>query len=274
MDPRAKVLIGELAPSRRTARAIAPLKFLRDVTCSNLAYQAAKRCAPLKADGFAVHPYQFLDAPHVAAGRPDDVPIGALSRLTTALDKLARRHALATPRGRKMELYLTEFGYLTAGPRTQKPKIRAAWLSSAFGIARRNPRVRQLLQYQLIDPPDDVLWHSAILDQRRLAAGDLRRPREGLAPPTADVPARPVTHRKRRRAVRSRASASHEGGVREDQGRHAVGYRSRLGDRRARSRRAQAGGGLDPLGGGGLVPLRRAPAPRRHRPALSDRRRP
>ena len=62
-----------------------------------------------------------------------------------------------------MDLYLTEFGYLTAGDRAQKPKVRAAWLASAFNIARRNPRVKQLLQYQLVDPPAAELWHSAIL---------------------------------------------------------------------------------------------------------------
>lgn len=161
-DPRAKVLFGELAPIGG-GRAIAPLKFLRDVTCSTAAYKAKRRCAPLKADGFAIHPYQFLAAPHVVAGRRDDVPIGALSRLTGALDKLARRRALVTPSKRKMGLYLTEFGYLTVGSRAQKPKVRAAWLASAFNIARRNPRVHQLLQYQLVDPPDDELWHSAIL---------------------------------------------------------------------------------------------------------------
>jgi hypothetical protein len=161
-DPRAKVLFGELAPIG-DGRVIAPLKFLRDVTCSNAAYKAAKRCAPLKADGFAIHPYQFLSAPRIATGRPDDVPIGGLSRLTTALDKLARRKALATPAKRPLDLYLTEFGYLTVGDRAQKPKVRAAWLASAVSIARRNPRVRQLLQYQLVDPPAHEVWHSAIL---------------------------------------------------------------------------------------------------------------
>jgi hypothetical protein len=161
-DPGAKVLFGELAPIGG-GRAIAPLKFLRDVTCSTRAYKAAKKCAPLKADGFAIHPYQFTSAPQRVEGRPDDVPIGALSRLTTALDKLAKRKALSTPSKRKMDLYLTEFGYLTAGNRAQKPKVRAAWLASAFRIARRNPRVRQLLQYQLVDPPEEELWHSAIL---------------------------------------------------------------------------------------------------------------
>ncbi len=165
VDPDAKVLFGELAPIGG-GRAIAPLKFLRDVTCSNAAYKARKKCAPLKADGFAIHPYQFQHAPHKVAGKPDDVPIGALSRLTGALDKLARRNALATPDRRKMELYLTEFGYLTKGKRAQKPKVRAQWLHDAFHIARRNPRVRQLLQYQLIDPPSHELWHSAILDRK------------------------------------------------------------------------------------------------------------
>jgi hypothetical protein len=161
-DPRAKVLFGELAPVG-DGRVTAPLKFLRDVTCSTAAYMAARHCAPLKADGFALHPYQFLAAPQVAAGRPDDVPIGSLSRLTRALDKLARRRALATPAKRPLDLYLTEFGYLTMGDRAQKPKVRAAWLASAFTLARRNPRVKQLLQYQLVDPPEDEIWHSALL---------------------------------------------------------------------------------------------------------------
>jgi hypothetical protein len=161
-DPKAKVLIGELAPIGG-GRAIAPLKFLRDVTCSRPSYAAAKKCAPLKADGFAIHPYQFTSAPTVLAGRPDDVPIGGLPRLTAALDKLAKRNALRTPNKAKMGVYLTEFGYLTAGNRAQKPKVRAAWLASAFALARRNPRVKQLLQYQLVDPPEEELWHSAIL---------------------------------------------------------------------------------------------------------------
>ena len=64
-----------------------------------------------------------------------------------------------------MELYLTEFGYLTKGKRAQKPKVRAKWLHDAFNVARRNPRVRQLLQYQLVDPPSHEIWHSAILDR-------------------------------------------------------------------------------------------------------------
>jgi hypothetical protein len=170
-DPKAKVLFGELSPNG-SDRSIAPLKFLRDVTCSKRNYRAAKRCTPLKADGFAIHPYQFTKAPTIATGKRDDVPIGALGRLTTALDKLARRKALRTPSGAKMGVYLTEFAYLTMGSRAQKPKVRASWMQAAVKLARRNPRVKQLLQYQLVDPPDTEYWHSAIIDRhgKRLPA--------------------------------------------------------------------------------------------------------
>ncbi len=162
VDPKAQVLFGELAPNR-DGRTIAPLKFLRDVACA--------KCAPLKADGLALHPYQLTKAPTVSSGGPDDAPISQLSRVTKTLDQLAKRRKLATPKGRGLDLYLTEFGYLSAGDRKQSASRRSAWLRSAFTIARKHPRVKQLLQYQLVDPPAHELWHSAILDRhgRKLA---------------------------------------------------------------------------------------------------------
>jgi hypothetical protein len=164
-DPRAKVLIGELAP-QGGVHAIPPLRFLRQLTCSKPNYRAARHCAPLRADGFALHPYQFTSAPRRVFGRADDVTIGSLGRLTAALDKLGRRHALSTPNGHRMDLYLTEFGYLTRGHRAQNPRTQAAWLADAFKIARRNPRVKQLLQFQLVDGPARDHWHSAIVSHR------------------------------------------------------------------------------------------------------------
>jgi hypothetical protein len=164
-DPKAKVLFGELAPIGG-GRAIAPLKFLREVTCSRSNYKASRRCAPLKADGFALHPYQLTSDPKRPAGRADDVPISQLSRLNAVLSKLARRKALATPSKRALNLYLTEFSYLTGGNRAKQPKVRAAWLASAHAIARRNPRVKQFLQYQLVDPPSSQLWRSGIMSHK------------------------------------------------------------------------------------------------------------
>ena len=64
------MLFGELAPIG-DGRTIAPLKFLRDVTCSKAELQGrASSCAPLKADGFAIHPYQFTQRAPSAAGSP------------------------------------------------------------------------------------------------------------------------------------------------------------------------------------------------------------
>lgn len=170
VDPKAKVLFGELAPNK-DGRTIAPLQFLRAATCSKANYKAARKCAPLQADGLAIHPYQLTKAPHKPTGRADDAPISQLKRLTKALDKLAMRRALATPRKRGLDLYLTEFGYLSQGARKQPASRRSAWLAGAYRIARKNPRVKQLLQYQLVDPPKRELWHSALLDRkgRRLA---------------------------------------------------------------------------------------------------------
>jgi hypothetical protein len=164
VDPKAKVLFGELAPNR-DGRTIAPLKFLRDTSCVNARYKHTKRCTALKSDGLALHPYQFTKDPRKASGGPDDAPISRLPRMTAALDKLAKAKALRAPSGRGLDLYLTEFGYLSAGSRKQPQSVRAAWLRSAFRIAAHNKRVRQILQYQLVDGPPTDLWHSGVLDQ-------------------------------------------------------------------------------------------------------------
>jgi hypothetical protein len=157
VDPHAEVLMGELAPNGG-GKAIAPLQFLRDM------FRGAK---PMKADGFAMHPYQLTSAPNtVAKGKPDDVSIGTLPRLTTALDALYKAHKLQTPSGRKLDLYLTEFGYLTVGSRRQPQSRIANWLVAAIEVARKNKRVKQLLQYQLIDPPKTALWHSALMTRK------------------------------------------------------------------------------------------------------------
>jgi hypothetical protein len=93
------------------------------------------------------------------------VTIGTLDRLTRALNTLAHRRKLTRPNGHHLNLYLTEFGYLSRGSRAQSARTRARWLASAYKIARRNPRVKQLLQYQLVDKPKSVAWHSAVMSR-------------------------------------------------------------------------------------------------------------
>ncbi len=190
-DPAAKVHIGELAPQGRKNVATSPLAMLRELTCSKKSWKAARRCAPLRADGFAHHPYAFTVKPSKHFGGPEDVTLATLSRLTKALDRLAKRRALATPDGKRLDLYLTEHGYFASGKRKLSQAKRAAYLRQSFDIALRHPRVRQLLQYLLVAPPAErdtfptqIADHSgrehlsfgALADWTRSHAGQLARP--------------------------------------------------------------------------------------------------
>jgi len=38
------------------------------------------------------------------------------------------------------------------------------WLRSAYSLVRKNKRVKQILQFQLVDGTPDQLWHTAIVD--------------------------------------------------------------------------------------------------------------
>jgi hypothetical protein len=155
-DPRAQVLIGETAPNGVRGRVTAPLRFLRRVACATRAYRPAGGCRPLRADGYAHHPYQFLTPPERPRAGADNVGIGSLGRLTAALDRLAGAGLLSTPGGEPLPVYLTEFGYFRRGRRVLPPGRRAAYLRRAFALAARHyPRVRQMLQYLLVSPPRD-----------------------------------------------------------------------------------------------------------------------
>ena len=225
VDPNAKVLFGELAPNR-DGRTIAPLKFLRDVTCSKANYKAARKCAPLKADGLALHPYQLTKSPPITSGGPDDAPISQLSRITKALDKLAKRRALATPNKRGLDLYLTEFGYLSAGGRKQS----------------REPPLR-LAELRLQDRPQEPAREAAApvparrsARPRAVALGDPR-------PPRAQVGA---VRGPRPRCLSSLTdtiapSSSREESLVKTRAAMLTGDRPRLGGHRAGTRRSRAG---------------------------------
>jgi hypothetical protein len=147
-DPNAQVLIGETAPYAEPGVTTAPLAFLRQLAC--------RGCAELRADGYAHHPYEFTDPPEFEYPGAQNVTIGTLSRLTRSLDQLAADRLLATPAGRPLPVYLTEFGYFASGRRALPAGLRADWLVRAYAIAARMyPRVRQMLQYLLVSPPSN-----------------------------------------------------------------------------------------------------------------------
>jgi hypothetical protein len=151
-DPAAKVLIGETSPYSRPGLATSPLAFLRKVTCVDRNYRRVRGCAPLRADGYAHHPYDFRHAPNYQYPGADNVTMGTLSRLTRALDRLKRAGALRVNGGGRMPLYLTEYGYFASGHRALSSRTSSRYLGQAYSMALRNPRVKSQLQYLLLSP--------------------------------------------------------------------------------------------------------------------------
>ena len=160
--PRAQVLFGETAPQVDRWRFTAPLAFLRAVTCVDAHYRHRNRhCPKLVADGYATHPYNYNHSPTYRGLTKDDVTIGTLSGLGYALDRLRSLGALRTPKRGSLPVYLTEFGYLakpTRWERAWSESQRRRWVPQAFGIAQRNFRVRQMVEYQLFAPPCPSNW--------------------------------------------------------------------------------------------------------------------
>lgn len=147
VSPDAQVLIGETAPYVRRGDGVAPLAFLRRLV----------RAGPLEADGYAHHSYDFEAPPERDYPGDDNVTLGSIERLAAALDRLAASGALRDRRGRALDIWVTEFGYLQRTPRAQPPERRADYVRRAFELAaRHHPRVRQLLQYLLVAPPEDL----------------------------------------------------------------------------------------------------------------------
>jgi hypothetical protein len=191
-DKRALVLIGETAPYAINRRAIAPLEFLRDITCATgaksggdsgsgaldpgvdpeaedarsarvRAAQSRSRppkltrgpCKPLRADGYAHHPYDYRHKPDYAYRGADNATLGSLDRLTGTLQSLAKIRALTTPRGKQLPVYLTEYGYFQSGKYALGDAVRSNYLRQAFTIAQRDRNVMQMLQFTLVTPPEN-----------------------------------------------------------------------------------------------------------------------
>lgn len=142
------VLMGETAP-RGTREALPPLLFLRETLCLTPAYQRRGGCEPLPTDGWATHPYTgqtpFLKRKRVPK---DDVTIGTLSRLTTALDRAASAGVVS----RGLPVYLTEFGMQSLpDPLGVDLQKQAEFRAISEQIAWKNPRVAWFAQYLLRD---------------------------------------------------------------------------------------------------------------------------
>jgi hypothetical protein len=167
-NPKAIIAFGELAPyPSKAGVALEPLKFLRQAFCLNPSNKPnGRRCAPLKADAFAYHPYDFARAPNKkfvpakGVSGKDVVTIANLGDLTKMLDALKRYKRLSPSKGSFLPIHLTEYGYFASKePGGSAAKIvfpeatRAKYLVQAFQIAQKNPRVKSMLQFLLIQYP-------------------------------------------------------------------------------------------------------------------------
>jgi hypothetical protein len=175
-------LIGELAPEGDTragpARPVAPLPFLRALYCVDATGRpltgAAARAggcpaggergsfraahpALFHATGFAHHPYSFFLAPAAQMSDPEFAPLADLDRLEGTLDAIFTRYGV----GRRLPIYLTEYGYETDPPnpyRGVSPATQAAYLDEGAYMAWRDPRVRALSQFLLRDSAPDAAY--------------------------------------------------------------------------------------------------------------------
>jgi hypothetical protein len=141
-----KVLFGETAPFGRSGSSVAPLTFLREALCLNSQYRKRPGCSKLQMYGYAHHPYTYpkLQSPFYSPPSPDDVTIGVLERLSSALDKAARAKAIPG----HVPIFITEFGVET------KPNAfglffgeQVEYQAICEKIAYNDPRVASFAQY-------------------------------------------------------------------------------------------------------------------------------
>jgi hypothetical protein len=142
------ILIGETSP-RGNENVVHPLAFLRGMLCLNKDYRRARKCSRLEADGYAHHAYTTRTGPRFMPPSKDDVTIGVISRLVSALDRAARARVL--PSG--LRIYLTEFGIQSAPDKVSGVSLarQPAYYAIAERIAYVNPRVALFSQYLMSD---------------------------------------------------------------------------------------------------------------------------
>ncbi len=163
-NPKAEVVMGELAPHFQRNISMPPLQFIREMVCVNKKLKrtprANRKCGrkPLKLDAFATHPYDFEHKPTKRRPNPDELTIANVNALPTLLNKL-RKKGLIKPRRKKFPIYLTEHGYMVAdNPAVRRERRipesrRAKWIVQSWEIAQKAPRIKQNLHFGFISPP-------------------------------------------------------------------------------------------------------------------------
>jgi hypothetical protein len=167
-----QVLFGETAPVG-TGHVVAPLTFLRGALCLSASYKRASSCSKLPMAGYAHHAYTTKAGPFYVPPGPNDVTIGVLSRLTSALNRAAAAGAI--PSG--TPIYLTEFGIQSVPDPLYGVSLaqQAEYLGISEHFAYNNPRVKLFSQYLLRDdqtlPGPPITAYSGFQSGLELANG-------------------------------------------------------------------------------------------------------
>ncbi|WP_187369459.1 cellulase family glycosylhydrolase [Baekduia soli] len=193
---RTPVLFGETAP-RGTSHVVHPLIFLRTAMCLDAHWHKRASCHRLPADGYAHHAYTTRSGPYFVPPSPNDVTIGVLGRLNSALARAGRAGAVR----KGLPIWLTEFGiqsfpdHLFGVSETTQAEYRAI----SERIAYDNPRVAMFSQYLMRD--DLPVAGAASALQRyggfesglRHSDGDPKRAYDGFRLPLVAIPGRTRT---------------------------------------------------------------------------------
>ncbi|MBW3607533.1 MAG: cellulase family glycosylhydrolase [Actinobacteria bacterium] len=171
------ILVGETAPQgqgnkKDLTQSIDALKFIRRLYCvdNNLNVlkgpQASLRDCPgdvstfvaqnpalFRATGYAHHPYALLSPPSRRSRSADWVSMADLRALSSELKRIYRRYRQKMQTKRGVPLYLTEYGYQTAPDPITRVSFskQAAWINEAEYMAYKNPNVRAVNQFLLVD---------------------------------------------------------------------------------------------------------------------------
>jgi hypothetical protein len=147
-NARDTILFGETSPVGN-ANIVSPLAFLRGALCLNGDYVKRKGCKRIDTQGYAHHAYTKRAGPTYVSPDKDEVNIGSLGRLVTALDKAGKAGAIP----RRLGVYLTEFGIQSWPDKIAGVPVsrQAEYLAISERIAYANPRVKAFSQYLLED---------------------------------------------------------------------------------------------------------------------------
>jgi len=169
VNSKNKVLFGELLPYDRALSKNYPNgqsadagTFTREVLglTSKWKGKGSTKTYTVKADGVALHTYDFKADPRKKRKDRDDWTQGNLSYAKSDLKKAAKTKRISSKAA--SAIYLTEFAYKTTGNDKISTSKAKTYLKRAWDIAKKQ-KVRSFIWYQLRDPQSTgESWQSGL----------------------------------------------------------------------------------------------------------------